>query len=413
LEARLTNVLRAQFLLIGLLVALWGISAGLPAQQPDEAAIQRYSQEARQAMAAKDPEAAAAALEKLVRLTPDVAAVHANLGMVYYAQGNYHKATEAFERAVQLSPRMAEAKLMLGICYAETGKFQEAIPILDPAFRHPANSETGRAIGLQLLHAYTALRQPAKASEVSEELLSRYPDDPEILYRASRMHSDRSLQVMLHLVDVAPESAWKRMAFGEVHEAQKRYDLAIIEYRNALRRDPTLPTLHFHLGHAILLNAQDNEAARDQALQEFQQELAVDPHNPDAEYEIGEINRERGQLDQAREHFLRAIQNDSRFEEAQVAVARILVDLKKPKEALPYLLVAVRLDPADEISHFLLARVYSALGDVAKSQDETQLFQKYHALSDPHPTGGEAVPEPLTSTEVTRQTLDSESKPRP
>ena len=148
-------------------------------------------------------------------------------------------------------------------------------------------------------------------------------------------------------------------------------------------------------------------------MQEFQQELAVDPHNPDAEYEIGEINRERGQLDQAREHFLRAIQNDSRFEEAQVAVARILVDLKKPKEALPYLLVAVRLDPADEISHFLLARVYSALGDVAKSQDETQLFQKYHALSDPHPTGGEAVPEPLTSTEVTRQTLDSESKPRP
>ncbi len=410
----MVKAFRPQVFLGWTLLLLWGISFAPAAEQTDEAAIRRYSREAEQALEEKRPDAAAAALEKLAHLTPNVAEVHANLGMVYYAQGQYRKAGEAFLRAFQLNPRIADAEVMLGLCYAQTGRPEEASPILYPAFRHPPNRETGRAIGLQLLRTYTALGQYDKLFEISEEMLGRYPNDPEILYRASRLHADRSLQVMLRLVDVAPNSAWKRMAFGEVQEAQKRYDLAIIEYRNALKTDPRIPGLHFHVGRAILLNAKDSEAARNEAMQEFQQELAIDPENPDAEYEIGELQRERGRLEQAGEHFLRAIQNDPNFVEAQIALARTFVDLRKPREALPHLLVAVRLDPANEVSHFLLARVYETLGDATQHRAEMELFQKYHALTNPiQPGAREELPAVLTTPNVTRQSLDSQSQLKP
>ncbi len=393
---------------LGLIVTLLWIARPGPAQQPDdETAIRRYSEQAGQAMTEKNPAAAAEVLEKLARLTPDVPEVYANLGMAYYAEGQYEKAIGALKRVLQLGPAIPEAKLLLGICYAETGSFKEAVPILETSFRQPPNVETGREIGLQLMHSYAGLGEYGKASEIAEEMLDRFPTDPEILYRVSRLHADRSLQVMLHLVERAPNSGWKRMAFGEVHEAQKQYDLAIVEYRNALKTDPKLPTLHYHLGRAILLNAQDSGAARQEALEQFQQELAIAPHDANAEYEIGEIYRKQGRLEQAREHFLRAIQSDSTFEQAHVAAGRTIIDLKNPKEPLQHLLAATRLDPTDDIPHFFLAGVYRSLGDATQSKAEMDLFQKYHALNDPHPEGSRAMPGAVASPEGTRQILDS------
>src|SRR5215831_3640330 len=324
--------------LVASLTLLWCASLCRPQQHPDQSAILRLSQNAEEAMAAKNPMAAVAALERLAQLTPNVTEVHAQLGMAYYAMGQYDKATAALKRALQLKPGMPEASVVLGFCYAQRGSFKDALPLLEPAFRQPPNFETGRETGLQLIRSFIALGEYGKAAEVGEEMVRRYPSDPEVLYRVSRLHADRSLQVMLHLVDVAPDSGWKRMAFGQVHEAQKQYDLAIVEYRNALKTDPKLPTLHYRLGHAIVLNAPDNETAREEALGEFKQELVIDPHNPDAEYEIGEIYRQRGQLELSRQYFLRALENDPSFEKAQVALARILVDLRMPKDALPHLL---------------------------------------------------------------------------
>jgi tetratricopeptide (TPR) repeat protein len=374
-----------------ILMALIAVCSGL-AQQADNTTIRRYSEEAEQAIKDKNLAAATAALEKLAQLTPDEPEVHANLGFVYYYGGDYENAAKAFKRALQLKPEMPEAKLMLGICYAHTGRFKESISTLEPAFRQPPNPEVGREIGLQLLHGYRGLGQNERAGKVAEEMIRRYPNDPEILYEVSRLYADRSLQVMLRLVDVAPNSAWKRMAFGQVHESQKQYDLAIVEYQNALKIDPKLPTLHYHLGHAILLNSPDKDSARDEALQEFQRELAIDPRNPDAEYELGEIYRERGQLEQAREHFLQATQNDSRFEEAQVALARVLISLGNPKEAVPHLETAVKLEPTDEVPHFLLARVYKTMGEATQSETEMQLYQKYHEIGDPHPEYRKELP---------------------
>lgn len=111
-----------------LLVCCFSLSRA--AQQADDAAIQRYSRGAEEAMARKDADAAILALEKLAHLTPNNPEVFANLGAVYYAQGRYSEAAEAFHRALHLNPKIPNVPLMLGMCDAELGRLQEAVPIL-------------------------------------------------------------------------------------------------------------------------------------------------------------------------------------------------------------------------------------------------------------------------------------------
>jgi tetratricopeptide (TPR) repeat protein len=399
---------RRALLPIWVAFALPALCALAAAQQTREAEIRRLSQQAQEALAQQKLDEAASALEKLTKLTPEVPEVFANLGMVYYTEGRMSQAAENFQYALRLNPRIANVELMLGICYAEIGRSQEALPILEPAFRHLPDAPAGRLIGLELQRAYIALKRYDKADEVSDELLRRYPDDPEILYHVSRLHADRSYQIMVRLFEVARDSVWVILARAAVHENLKQYDLAIGEYRMVLQMDPRQLGVHYRLGRAMLLASQDAKA-KEEALNEFQQELSIDPQNSNAWYEMGEVYRREGQLQKALELFGKAVEFHPDFDEAEIALGRVLINLKKPQDALPHLLTAVRVNPENELPHFLLASVYKALGDATNHQKELALFQKSHA-GGRHTGLGTTMPE-LAAPEVTRQTMESEKVP--
>jgi tetratricopeptide (TPR) repeat protein len=387
--------------LSGLLV--WG-------QQPSsESKIDQYSAQASRALADRNLPEAEAALQKLAVLTPRSASVQAQLGLVYYLENRYAQAAQSFHKALSLDPQIPNASLMLGICLSETGRYSEAVPLLAPVFRSPPNAQAQRLVGLELLHAYKNLRQFSEADGVAQELLRRYPDDPEIIYHASRLYGDQSLSLILRLMKKAPNSAWVHLVFAQINEDEGRYNSAITQYRLALQIDPHLPGLHFNLGRALLLSSDSNQA-RDEALKEFEEDLASNPQNSLAEYEIGEIYRREGKLDKALPFFERAIRFNPQFEEAQIALGRSLIGLKQPQQALPHLLAAARLNPNNSVSHFLLARVYEELGNSAAQQREMALFRKYRVQPYSNPNGGAfQAPASFGAPKVTPQVLESNS----
>ena len=405
--------------MLSLLFLIWALlftpyTLNLAAQQVDEAAVQHYSKAAEEALSHRDAAAAIVALEKLTHLAPNNPDVYANLGAGYYTQSRYPQAAEAYKTALRLNPNIPQVALMLGMCDMELGRAKEAIPLLESAFQNPPSDEVERSIGLNLSSAYLSLNQPTKALEIVGALIDRYPNDPEILYRASHIYGDMALKTMTHLVDVAPQSIWKQLSFAEALEAEKRYDLAIIEYRKVIKSEPEMPVVHYRLGRALLLRAPDSGEARDEALKELQLALELDPRNDAAEYESGEIFRRQGQLTLARDHFSRAVALDPSVEEAQIALARTLLRLQQPKDSVEHLISAIELNPKSEISHFLLASAYRSLGNTTGYENEMALYRRYHAKASQEKSAeGEQPLQGLATPGFTRQTMDPETTPQP
>jgi tetratricopeptide (TPR) repeat protein len=77
--------------------------------------------------------------EYLVRMTPNVAKIHDDLGKTYVRQGQYDQAIAEHQKAVELDPEFAQAYTHLGIAYSLSGDLDQAVEfhrkaiLLDPA----------------------------------------------------------------------------------------------------------------------------------------------------------------------------------------------------------------------------------------------------------------------------------------
>ena len=62
---------------------------------------------------------------------------------------------------------------------------------------------------------------------------------------------------MTKLKDKAPKSIWTLQAQGELHEAQKEYEDAIVTFNHILELDPRRPGIHYRLGRIYLNRASE------------------------------------------------------------------------------------------------------------------------------------------------------------
>lgn len=70
-----------------------------------------------------------------IRLLPDFAEGHANLGLVYMLTGDYAQAVSEQQEAIRLKPDLAEAHYNLGNVYARQGRYAEAVGAYREAIR--------------------------------------------------------------------------------------------------------------------------------------------------------------------------------------------------------------------------------------------------------------------------------------
>ena len=80
-------------------------------------------------------EEAVASWQQALRLKPDDAEAHNNLGIVLQEQGKLEEAAASLQQALRLKPDYAEAHNNLGIVLKEQGKLEEAAASLQQAVR--------------------------------------------------------------------------------------------------------------------------------------------------------------------------------------------------------------------------------------------------------------------------------------
>jgi tetratricopeptide (TPR) repeat protein len=367
------------FVLVGCLAGVLGSTRPADAQQADTAALQRAFEEGDRALAEGKYAEAERIYLALRDKAPGVAEVHAKLGVTYYQEGKFSEAIGPLRQALKLKPSLPKLDAVLAMSLSELGRYEDALPGLQRGFRQSTDLVLKRMAGLHLQRAYTGLGKDGDAVGVALELSRRFPDDPEILYHTGRLFSSYAYLQTMRLTRVAPDSAWTHLAAGEANESQGLWDAAISDYRRVLAAAPNRPGLHFRVGRALLSRARaaGGGATDDaEAMKEFEAELAVDPTSANAAYEIAEMHRKAGRLDQAMTYFGKAVATYPDFEDALVGLGRTKLAAGDAAGALPHLEKAAALRPDDEVAFYQLALAYRHTGNQAGQQKALETFRR-------------------------------------
>jgi tetratricopeptide (TPR) repeat protein len=222
----------------------------------------------RSADAAPILDRAIAGYHESIRLKPDDAAAHYNLGNALKAQGKVSEAIAAFRAAIQLRPDVAWAHGDLGLALSDQGKLSEAIVAFRAAIRLKPD-DAGAHVNLA-----NALRGQGKVSEAiaaHREAIRLQPD-------LGPAHG--SLGVALHVQ-------------GKMAEA-------IAEYREAIRLRPDFALTHYALGIAL-----SDQGKLDEAVAEYREAIRFKPDYAEAHCNLGDVLKRQERFRDSRDEYRR------------------------------------------------------------------------------------------------------------
>lgn len=283
-------------------------------------------------------------------------------GVAAFHRGDYKAARQYLEK----SPNDPRARLFLAFTRAATGECDAALPELAKGF---SSGDQKRLAGLALAQCDIASKRFADAGAIVAQLEKEFPADADMLYVSANYHMKAWNDAIYRMYQKAPSSYRVDQLSAEVFETQGKYTEAIAEYRKAIAKNPKAIDLHYRLGRALLLQSHD-PANLDQARKEFEAELALNPSDAVAEYQVAQVLTAQQKAAQAAAHFERAMALRPDFPEALIAVAKLRRDAKRYPEAIALLERAVKLQPRNETAHYGLMTAYRNAGREADAQRE-------------------------------------------
>ncbi len=335
----------------------------------DDPRVQKLYAEAKAAQAQGDVRRAMSNYEEMLRIAPRLAPAYNNLGALYFREREYTKAAAVLEKGLKISPGMPSASALLGISLFEMGEYAKARPRLEAALRANADDTNARMF---LAKDLTKLGDHQAAAAELQQLANRDPKNQEVWYLLARVYMKLSEQSLAKMNAIDPNSVLAHELSGEMMEAMNNYDGAVVELKKAVDMAPQQAGTHYKLGDAYWSLSRWESAA-----EQFQAELSIDPGNCMARWKIGNIVlQQNGNTEEALGHVDKALGMCPNLTDARVDRARALVKLNRNTEAAADLETAVKADPAEPATHFLLAKVYRSLGRAQEAQAEMQTYSK-------------------------------------
>ena len=292
-----------------------------------------------------------------------------------FHRGHYNQARQMLEKIVAASPNDSKARAFLALSRAATGGCAAATVDLQQQFKSNPDSTLRRLTGIALVQCDLAQSRLENVWPVLDQLQKSFPADADVLYETAKVHMKAWNDAVFEMYRKAPASFRVNQLSGEIFEIQGRYREAAVEYRKAVGKNPSAVNLHYRLGRALLLESHDPANLRE-ARKEFEAELALNPDDAVAQYQIGQILVAERNSRGAAAYFERAIALNPDFAEALVALAKTKSDLKDYADAIPLLERAAKLQPTSESAHYSLMLAYRNAGSMEDAQREKALLDK-------------------------------------
>ena len=292
-------------------------------------------------------------------------------GIQAFGRGDY----QAARAILQQAPDDPQAQLFLALVKAATGECESALPALEKGF---SSGENTRLAGLALAQCEIGAKRFTEAGVAIAKLEKDFPTDADVLYVSAGYHMKAWNDAIYRMYRNAPSSYRVDQLSAEVFETQGKYTEAIAEYRKAIEKNSKAINLHYALGRALLQQSHD-PAALEKARGQFEAELALNPSDAVAEYQVAQIFNTQQKKPEAAAHFERAARLRPDFAEALVAVAKLRSEAGKYSDAIPLLERAVKLQPRNETAHYSLMMAYrraDRTADAEREKTELDRLQK-------------------------------------
>ena len=247
------------------------------------------------------------------------------------------------------------------------------------AFAHCAPQVLASRPSAKSSYAFARALFEAGDCEASLKLLSGLgPADQhsqEASYWRARCYEKLATASYLSLFQADPNSYRLHQLTGDLNAAKGNDGKAIEEYRLAVALKPSLPNLHYSLGHLLWKDLKVGEAR-----QELEAELALNPRHAGALNDLGNTYLLEHQPDKALPLLSRAFAANPQNPAIHRDLGTAYSELRDYPKAEAEFKIAVAADHDGSV-HYKLARVYQALGQKEEASREFELSTALNAES--------------------------------
>ncbi len=276
-------------------------------------------------------------LEKADVLKPGTFDILFDLGQTYLRDGQYARAELQLSQALKLNPDSLEALYLLAQSYQNESRALDALELLTRAHRlAPEN------VDVILLMAEVAMSQ-------------KYFED--------------AIPLLEQGLEIAPQRTDLRSALGESYFKSDKIDQAIDEFSQVVKTAPSARAYSF-LGLSQIALGRFDDAKED-----FQNGLKLEPRNNYCLFNLGYIAERRGNSAEAETTFQKVLRADPDFADALLELSNLYIQAKKLPEAEALLKRYIRVSQSPASGYYKLAMVERALHQNEAANKDLAQFQ--------------------------------------
>ena len=257
--------------------------------------------------------------------------VHLQRGVRSLEAGHHDRAARHFAAAYKLAPDRPEVCLALGREYLRRGQLSQAEPLLRRAWAGSPSLAAAAAALVRLLGVGKG--EPKAARAVLAEALRRHPDHPLLIvvrgeleleeeqFAAARGSFEQARALGADPLAVRAGLARTYNAEGIACGDESADDRAVFAFKRACDLDPSWSGPHVNLG---VTNTKLGRRRRARTC--YERAIAIEPDNPVAFFNLGNLLRDTSDLPGAVECYERVLELSPEYPGVRVALAGTLAD---------------------------------------------------------------------------------------
>jgi len=243
-------------------------------------------------------------LRKAIRIRPNIAEAHSNLGNALQKSGKTEEAIASYRKALAINPKLAAIHNNLGNALLEIGRIDEAISCFQNALvLKPDFVDVYCRLGSVLFkegRVAEAVNNYRKALAINPNYAEIYNNLGNIYQQAGRL--DDAIDNFQKAISVKPDFAEAYNNLGSALRESGRSEEAISCLRMALSTKPDFAEAHSNLGNAL------QDAGRlEEAIGSFKKAIALKPNFAETYFNLGNLLQQSGKAEDAIINFKKAL----------------------------------------------------------------------------------------------------------